>query len=216
MKFIDNILTSDQVQQFKDYWKNNQNEKYVNYEIDGEIQDYRLLIDRNSPEWQIILDVINKDFKQPKVYWAAYQRQYFAPTMHVDDFETGTELNTYTYIISLDTVPEFKTIAWKETCPSNDEIMPLYLKQWYDETLVGDVSRKKQTTSETEDVDHTFCHHGHYFCDWLELDNTFTYVAGNGCLFNARQLHCTSNWRKYLQFNSRDLLQLHVSTPETI
>ena len=49
-----------------------------------------------------------------------------------------------------------------------------------------------------------------YMCDYLTLDGIYTYKAGNGCLFNARQMHCTNNWTKYKKFKYRELLQIHL------
>ena len=52
-----------------------------------------------------------------------------------------------------------------------------------------------------------------YMCDYLTLDGIYTYKKGSGCLFDARQFHCTSNWPKYKKFKNRELLQIHVTVP---
>ncbi len=70
---------------------------------------------------------------------------------------------------------------------------------------------------ETEDLEHTISPvQNIYIADYLTLDGVFTYKAGSCCLFDASQLHCTNNWRKYVQFSDRQLLQIHVLSKEKI
>jgi hypothetical protein len=108
----------------------------------------------------------------------------------------------------LDTVPEFKTIVWKETAASNAKLHE-YIANWGQHR-----TEKISDISQTEDLEHTYDENQNdYMCDYLTLDGIYTYKEGSGCLFDARQFHCTSNWPKYKKFKNRELLQIHVTVP---
>ena len=71
--------------------------------------------------------------------------------------------------------------------------------------------------SEIEDLEHTYdANQEAYMADYLTLDKIYTYQTGTACLFDATQLHCTSNWIKYNKFPHRELLQIHVTTSEPV
>jgi hypothetical protein len=134
---------------------------------------------------------------------------YYTSFKLFDDYgiEKYPDIPMYTYIFALDTVPEFKTIVWKEIVKSNADI-PNYLKLW---NLKRHKLPKTSSISADQDLEHTYDENAQaYLCDYLNLDGIFEYQAGSGVLFNGRQLHCTSNWLKYKKFKSRELLQIHV------
>jgi hypothetical protein len=212
MRHIEKILTPDQVEQFKAYWTNNERYKYVNYELNGEVLDHRLKIREDSPEFRIIEDIARRDFKNITNLWAAYQRQTFAHQLHIDDYGRDKEGICYTYVISMDTNPKFKTLVWQEQFQDNDAFRD-YVMNWND---VFKTLPKLSNLSEVEDLDHTCVNDGEYLVDYLTADGVYTYVAGDGVLFNGRQVHCTSNWKKYKEIPYRELLQIHVMSPDNI
>ena len=207
MKMIESILTDDQIKTIKNYWENNSDKRYVNWAEGDKLIDIRCEIEPTAPEFQIIKSIVDKDFSDPIRMWSAYQRQSLPHNIHIDDYGIEQEYAAYTYIISLDTVPEFKAIVWKETSANNKEFRK-YIADW------GQNRKEKVSNiSEIEDLEHTYDENQNdYMCDYLTLDGIYTYKAGNGCLFNARQMHCTSNWTKHKQFTHRELLQIHVIT----
>jgi hypothetical protein len=209
MKFLDNTLSTEQINLFKQYWDNNLDRRYVNWKIGDEVLDHRMLVKSDPVLWKIITDIVSKDFLDVVEIWSALQSQKFAHHIHVDDYgaEKYPDIPMYTYIFALDTVPEFKTIVWKEIVKSNADI-PNYLKLW---NLKRHKLAKTSSISAEQDLEHTYDENAQaYLCDYLQLDGIFEYQSGSGVLFNGRQLHCTSNWLKYKKFNSRELLQVHV------
>jgi hypothetical protein len=211
MKIIDSIITDDQIKTIKNYWENTSDNRYVNWADGNKLIDIRCDIKQTTPEFQIIKSIVAKDFPNPIRMWSAYQRQSRPHNIHIDDYGIEQEYAAYTYIIALDTVPEFKAIVWKEKSASNKEFHK-YIADW------GQNRKEKiSNISEVEDLEHTRDENQNdYMCDYLTLDGIYTYKAGNGCLFNARQMHCTNNWLKYKQFQYRELLQIHVITKDPL
>lgn len=209
LKFLNNTLSQVQIDLFKQYWNNNLDQRFVNWKVDDEILDHRMLVEPDPVLWQIINNIVSEDFSDVVEVWSALQSQRFAHQIHVDDYgvEKYPDVPMYTYIFALDTIPEFKTIVWKEIVKSNADI-PNYLKLW---NLRRHKTPKVSNISQEQDLEHTYDENAQdYLCDFLTLDGIFAYQAGAGVLFNGRQLHCTSNWLKYKKFNSRELLQIHV------
>lgn len=211
MKVLKNFITPDQITLLKNHWVEQNHCKYINWQINDTIIDHRLTISPKTELFNILKDQVIKDFPNYISMWSALQQQTNPHSIHIDDYGNDfPNCNRYTYIIALDTVPEFKTIVWKDTAWDNDDLYIL-VRTW-GETIEDTV--KKSNISEIEDLEHTFDENQQkYLCDYLDLDGIFQYHAGDACLFDATQLHCTSNWRKYPQYQSRQLLQIHVLVP---
>lgn len=226
MLIIPDILSADEVLIMKQHWAEHHEQAYINMiQDDGLLIDHRLLI-HFTPHFTtqlsgIIDRTIDQTFDTDKIVsrWAAIQRQTNPHGAHVDDFgleqqQADPTLRMYTYIVALDTVPEFKVIVWKERAASNDEMISM---------LPALPSRKVRRTSDLsnrEDLEHV-CKvrpddlpYDISLGDTLALDGIFQYRSGWACLFDGKQIHTTSNWRKYGQYTHRDLLQIHVLTHE--
>ncbi len=212
MQFLNEIFSKDDVDNFRNYWNNNHNEKsYVNWEIDGIVLDRRLILSKDSKEYKMVEEVVLRYFKNPINIWTAYQQQSFAHQIHIDDYGMDEPYLCYTMVFAMDTVPEFKTIVWKETAANNQELQK-HIQIWGKSR-----TEKISNISELEDLEHTYDENQHdYFSDYLNLDGIFTYKSGSGVLFNARQYHCTSNWVKYSIFPHRELLQVHIQCKDPI
>lgn len=212
MKILNDIFSKEEVEMFRSYWNNNwEKHSYVNWEINGDVLDRRLLLTHSSREFNCMLEVVHQYFKDPVEVWSAYQRQKFAHQIHIDDYKKESSLPVYTIVFSMDTIPEFRTIVWKESAPNNAELQK-HIAAWGSKR-----SAKISNISTTEDLEHTYDENQcDYFADYLNLDGIYSYQAGSGVLFNARQYHCTSNWKKYPQFTHRELLQVHVLAREPI
>lgn len=208
MLLLDQLISESEIQMFKNYFLDNFDKKWVNWKLDGNTIDHRLEIDAESPEFNIVRRIVETNFSNPIGIWSAYQRQVNPHSIHIDDYGSkNLDIFRYTYIIAMDTVPEFKAIVWKETCWNNDALHK-FVHKW------GNSRRFKKTLSnisEIEDLEHTYdVNQQSYLADYLTLDGIYSYKIGTGCLFNATQLHCTSNWTKYKKFSHRELLQIHV------
>ena len=215
MLIIDQLISDSEIAAFKKYFQDNYNKRYVNWALENDnIIDHRLLIDERSAEFDIIRRISSMHFKNHVDLWSAYQRQSQPHFIHIDDYKSDQKnLFRYTYILAMDTVPEFKTIVWKEKCWDNNELHE-YITKW---GKIRKFKKKTSNISEIEDLEHTFDENQQdYLADYLSLDGIYPYKTGTGCLFDATQLHCTSNWLKYKKFPYRELLQIHITTTEPV
>lgn len=224
MLILKDLLSPEEVAVMKQHWRDHHENKYVNWvQDDGKLIDHRLLI-YHTPHFRTALsDTIDRliglvfDPAPIQARWAALQRQTNPHAAHVDDFgleqcQQDSTLRMYTYIIALDTVPEFRTIVWQEVAASNDEMI----------RMLPNFTTRRSHLSESEDLEHV-CRvwtdsepDGMNLGDALTLDGIFAYEAGAGCVFDGKQIHTTSNWSKYPQHHHRDLLQIHVLTHQQV
>jgi hypothetical protein len=211
MLILDNIISQEEIAQFKQYFQTNFDKKYLNWQVGDKIIDHRLLIDSSSPEFEIVRRIVANNFTDVADFWSAYQRQTNPHGIHIDDYGSDKTLFRYTYVLAMDTEPRFKTIVWKEKCWDNDTLHA-YVTEW---GKLRRLKKKVSNISEVEDLEHTYDENQQsYLADYLTLDGTYYYKAGSAALFDATQLHCTSNWRKYNEFPYRELLQIHVGCRE--
>lgn len=209
MLLLDQVISNSEISAFKQYFQNHFDKKYVNWQNGNDIIDHRLDIDKNSPEFEIIDRIVKNNFSNSVEVWSAYQRQTNPHSIHIDDYGSDSKLFRYTYILAMDTVPEFKAIIWKEKCWDNQQLHK-FVAQW---GRLRPIKKKTSNISEIEDLEHTLDENQQsYMADYLTLDGIYTYQAGTACLFDATQLHCTSNWKKYNKFPYRELLQIHVTS----
>jgi hypothetical protein len=209
MLLLNQIISEEEISTFKKYFQNNFDKKYVNWQSDDQIIDHRVTIEPTSPEFAIIRRIVANNFNSPVDVWSAYQRQTVPHSIHIDDYGEDDDLYRYTYILAMDSVPEFKAIVWKETCWNNEKLH-IFVNQW---GRMNRLTKKVSNISEIEDLEHTFDENQqNYMADYLTLDGIYSYQTGTACLFDATQLHCTSNWKKYNKFPYRELLQIHVKS----
>ena len=209
MKTFNNLITAEQIAKLKEFWTTNAPRVYVNWEAGEDVIDHRLPVLPSDPEWAMIEAIVRAEHPTATDIWSALQKQSRAHNIHIDDFSKRTPHQTYTYVIALDTIPEFKTIVWQEEAHDNDTMIEKYFMSW-DPDNAAPVSN----ISTTEDLEHTLDPNRNlYLADYLNLDGIFTYQAGSAVLFKATQLHCTSNWNKYPQYKMRELLQIHYAVP---
>lgn len=211
MLILDNIISESEIELFKQYFQTNFDKKYVNWKVGDKIIDYRLLIDNGGLEFDIVRRIVTNNFTDVVDVWSAYQRQTNPHGIHIDDYGSDKTLYRYTYVLPMSTEPRFKTIVWKEKCWDNDALHA-YVTNW---GKIRRLKKKVSNISEIEDLEHTYDENqASYLSDYLTLDGIFPYKKGTGVLFDATQLHCTSNWKKYNEFSYRELLQIHVSCKE--
>ena len=222
MKILHNALTLDQVELFKTYWLNNQKQVQLNwksknhfYEWMSKNLDFRLIIDHQSNEWDIIKNLVfqNFDSKKVKSIYCAYQQQDLPHGLHIDDYKKDFADYRYTYIIALDSIPEFKAIIFIEEDHDNNTLSERIQDWGRNKKILS----KKNDLSQTQDIDHTIDMNQHaYLAEYLTLDGIFEYQIGNAVLFKATQIHCSSDWIKYKKFKHRQLLQIHVLSEELL
>jgi len=114
MKTYSNLLSLKECDDFKMFWEQNKSNSYVNWEIENEVLDRRLDVTPDHTEqWSIIKRITDQVFNETYDIWSAYQEQSFCHDIHIDDcMKDRLEYQRYTIILSLDSVPQFKTIVW--------------------------------------------------------------------------------------------------------
>ncbi len=222
MKIHDNLLTDHDIDILRQYWETHKDDVYVNGYQGNDIQDYRLDINYKDAEFKIITDIVRRDFnfyiqpngspKENVFFWAALQRAVIPHVLHIDDCFVDSR-PAYTYIIAFDTYNKHRTLAWKRICQNGNRELLAVLHDWQKNI---DAMPKLSDSSSTQDIEHTPTMNGEYMLDYFEFDGFFPYAKGSGCVFNARQMHCTSNWKKYQEYESRELLQIHVTIPDLL
>jgi len=219
MRIHKNLITDDEIEIFRKYWEKNIDEVYVNGYQGEAVQDYRLDISDRDPEFDIIRRIISRDFPQyiqedgnPKdnvFFWCALQRAVLPHLLHIDDCFVD-DRPAYTYIISFDSYDRHKTLVWNRVCQNGNKELGLICQE-----VLGNIDNFP-TLSKTEDIEHTPRSNDRYMLDCFEFEGAYTYVKGNGCLFNARKMHTTSNWKKYGEYEYRELLQIHITIPDLL
>jgi hypothetical protein len=206
MYVIENILSHAEIDSLREIWRRVENRKYINFQHeDGTIVDHRYHLDSDPEGWALVEKIVYRNFPSATNIWSALQRQSNPHSVHIDNFmkETLHEhevWNTWTYIIPLETIPEFKVIVWQERAVTNAAMHARF----------HDFRERKSRLSESEHLDH-LPQFGEYNAgDCFTLDGTFAYLKGSGCLFGAKQFHTTNNWRRYSQHTHRELLQIHL------
>jgi hypothetical protein len=218
MKSYKELLSEEECDHLKSFWLENNKDSYVNFQLRDEVIDRRLLVteDKYKKEWDIVTRICDQVFGNTYHIWSAYQEQSFCHDLHIDDYyEEQSEHKRFTIVLSLDTIPEFKTVIWKEEFKNNKMLAKRVhlweLQKGIKRTNISNLVDLEHTVSLTRvDEEDKLGYYTDYFCDYLTLDNIFTYKKGSGVAFAATQVHCTSNWKKYPQFKNRQLLQIHA------
>lgn len=213
MQIIQNLISSLDIEIFKNYWEKNHHLAYVNgYPQDwhpfGDQADHidrRLLIVPNSRAGEIIQRIVRQVLPGETDTWSNYQRQALPHTLHVDEYGRDRTNPTYTIIIALDNEPRNKTLIFKEefnTCLELDR---------YLEASAAESRPWLSDISAVHDVEHMIKRpHWPHVCNFLTFDDYFPYQSGHMVLFDTNVAHCTSNWKKYPDIKKRDLVQIHI------
>ena len=218
MHIIPQAFHSEEIKYFETLWKQKLPDAYVNWIDDrGNLIDHRFIIAgadlhqrSDAKAYDIISKLVNKYFPRSISWWAALQRQTNPHGLHIDEYSNdrippGSDIKTWTFIVALETQPLFKAIIFKESSYDNQSMIDQILTK----------TTRTSNISNREDLEHMpITESKENLADFLQLDGIYTYVEGSSVLFNAKQWHCTSNWKKYPQFTHRDLLQIHVASKE--
>jgi hypothetical protein len=213
-----NKITTEMIKEWQEYWNNNQEKSHMLGEHNGEPIAYRIAIDHDSASFQHINNIIKNHFKNFKIAFAGYQRQYHAHNLHMDEPGIGRTYMTYTLLIPLLEDPRIKTVIFKNHADSNQDIHKKLITFGEDD---NNKIEKTNKVSENELVKHTPQHWktGDYFVDHLELDGTFEYKLGNYVIFDTNQIHASNNWKSLPEYQnkngSKDIVQVHFIDLDT-
>ena len=129
MKIRNSVVSPDEIAQLRSFWDIHADRVYLNWADEDGVVDHRLPIKDTDPEWAIIKRIVGEDFPKHGRVWSALQRQSRAHNIHIDDYSKENKDPTWTYVIALDTVPEFRTIVWKEKCADNEALIK-FIQEW--------------------------------------------------------------------------------------
>lgn len=214
MIIIDNAITDTEIDSVRSFVTNHPKAQYINWIENDKIIDNRWVMNLEHPSLSFIKTLVGNYFHDWAAFWSAYQIQSNPHNIHIDEWGTVTlgkdswpDTQCWTYILSFDTIPEFKTIVWKEEFLDGQSFA-----HWIEHSWVNDrTNMTKHFSSQDHDLEHTYDHNNKdYVSDYLTLEGIFTYKKGSAVLFDGNKLHCTNNWLKYQQHTQRELLQIHV------
>jgi hypothetical protein len=209
MIIIDRAITDDQINCVRTYVNDHPASKYVNWIEKDTAIDTRWRLNLKDLKLYFITSLVNEYFNSWDKIWSAYQIQTNPHNIHIDEYGKTfwPEVKCWTFILAFDTVPEFKTLIWKEEFRDGQSLSKWIEDQW----TVNKANMPKTTVSKDYDLEHTYDENNEdYLADYLTPEGVFQYKKGSAVLFDGNKLHCTSNWKKYPQFDRRELLQIHV------
>ena len=151
------------------------------------------------------------DTEDDQIY-ANYQRQATPTFMHVDEYGKNRKEKTWTIIIPMHTDERLSVVLFKEIFNCNEDLKELVQNFPYDTSV------KKSNVSQQVPIDHTpfnYKKENDYLADYMELDGIFKYKLGDYVLFDTNQLHCSSNFKLYKEYEYKDLVQIHIGTSGT-
>jgi hypothetical protein len=194
----DQLLSQLQVDQLKEFWNQNQDRvetKFYGPEISK--PDLRLIIRQHDSVYKLIKHVVDSMLPgQPKFY-SAYERQHNPTPLHLDP------ASVYTFIISLDEQPKFKTLVWKELFESKEH-WENFVCSWQKSGPEPSIK-----ISDLYPISHTYDKNKElYLADYLTLDGVFEYRLGSVACFFGHQVHCSGNWQDLVKY--KDFVVVHT------
>ena len=208
-----NTISNEVLDEFTEYFISHPEKHYASYvNNEGVTVSHRCDIHQSSTLYKHIKDIASRHFSQFQVY-GGYQRQSHPHSLHIDENSNGKEkyLN-YTLVIPILTDHRIKTYVFKEQFRDNLDLRERTAKLRKLMSMGAASKLKKSNISETEDLEHTYEKADKdYLANYLDLDGIFQYERNSYVLFNSNQIHCSSNWRKYPEYTTKDILQIHIT-----
>lgn len=210
-------VTEEVLNDLTRYFVDHTQDHYVNWVTpDGVLIDHRCQIDPKSRTYANMKNIVQRHFKGEFKFWTAYQKQTNPHRLHIDDYGKDRKNPTYTIVMPMFTDPRVKTyvfqdifadnVAWQQHTATWCKMVRMKMK----------MNQPKSNISETEDLEHTVDPNVNaYIADYLELDGIFHYERGSYVLFDSNQVHASSNWRKYPEYQSKEILQIHITDLST-
>jgi len=178
----------------------------------GVPNDFRCIIENHTEMYKKMSRVVEKYFPNydPNDIYMAYQRQYNPTRLHVDPFGTDAKNKKYTMVIPILTDERLKTFVFKNKFNSNEYWTEAF-DDWFT-TKRENSNLKLNNLSIIEDFEHTKDEKSEdYIVDYLDIDGIFKYIRSDIVIFECQQVHCASNWLKYPEYESKDIMQIHIS-----
>jgi len=209
MIIVQDAITPAEAETVRHWAASHPKRQFLNWVENDRVIDNRWELNLAHPELSFVTGLVQRYFTDWDKIWSAYQIQTNPHNIHIDEYgkDVWPEKRCWTFVIAFDTIPEFRTIIWQEQFRDGAD-----LAHWIEHTWApGRSQMTRGDISTHQDLEHTYDHNNQdYLCDYLTLEGVFQYEKGTAVLFDGNKLHCTNNWRKYPQFDRRELLQVHV------
>ena len=211
MQIFHNALSLTTIDIFRKHYESKKDDVSINL-INAHGIDTRTIMLPGSEAFAEVRKLCRKHFPgtEDEQIYANYQRQTNPTFMHVDEYGKDRKQKTWTIIIPMHTDERLGVVLFKESFNCNEDIKKMV------ETFPYDTSVKKSDVSQQVPIDHTplnYKKENDYLADYLELDGIFKYKIGDYVLFDTNQLHCSSNFKVFKEYEHKDLVQIHIGTP---
>ena len=211
MKIYHDAISPATIEIFRRHYDENKNNNKTHLKNSHDI-DTRTMIYSGTEAFAEVKKLCQKHFPDPQnnQIYANYQRQSSPTFMHIDEYGKNRKQETLTIIIPMHTDDRLSVVLFKEMLNCNEDLHEM-IKSFPYETSV-----KKSNVSEQVPIDHTpfnYKKENDYLADYLELDGIFKYKIGDYVLFDTSQIHCSSNFKIYKEYEHKDLVQIHIGTP---
>lgn len=171
--------------------------------------DIRTLMHPGTKAFDEVKKICQKHFPnvQDNEIYANYQRQSKPTFLHVDEYGTNRKTKTWTIIIPMHTDDRIGVLLFKDFFNTNDEIQKTIMNFDYDK------STKKSNVSQDYPISHLPYNYKDVddkFIDYLDLAGVFAYQLGNYVLFDTNQIHASTDFTVYPEYQHKDLVQIHI------
>ena len=212
MQIFHNALSPTTIDIFRKHYESKKDDVTVNH-INSHDIDVRTMIKPGTEAHIEVKKLCQKHFPdtQDDQIYANYQRQSNPTFMHVDEWGINRKQKTWTIIIPMHTDERLSVVLFKEMFNCNEDLKEMV------QTFPYDTSVKKSDVSQQVPIDHTpfnYKKEDDYLADYMDLDGIFKYKIGDYVLFDTNQLHCSSNFKVYKEYEHKDLVQIHIGTSE--
>jgi hypothetical protein len=210
MQIFHDALSPTTIDVFRKHYDENKDNININH-INSHGIDTRTVMLPGSEAFAEVKKLCLKHFPgtEDEQIYANYQRQTKPTFMHVDEYGKDRKQKTWTIIIPMHTDERLGVVLFKEIFNSNEDLKKMV------QTFPYDASVKKSNVSQQVTIDHTpfnYKKEDEYLADYLELDGIFKYKIGDYILFDTNQLHCSTNFKVYKEYQHKDLVQIHIGT----
>ena len=213
MQIFQDALSPTTIDVFRKHYADNKDDDSIN-QINSHEIDIRTMMLPGTEAFAEVRKLCLKHFPdtEDNQIYANYQRQTKPTFMHVDEYGKNRKQKTWTIIIPMHTDERLGVVLFKEMFNGNEDLQEMI------QTFDYDSSVKKSSVSQQITLDHTpfnYKKENDYLVDYLELDGILKYKIGDYVLFDTNQLHCSSNFKVYEEYEYKDLVQIHIGTSGT-
>jgi hypothetical protein len=181
-------------------WKNYSNEAIPKQ---GCNLDTRIIIRKHWSMYDQLDSLVRETFPTVSNWIGFYERQYNPTLLHVDPDDLE-----YTMIIPLHHDPRILTLLWKEKFVHQNQWHKFVCDWQLDDKVTNCDASQRYPLSHTWDENKQI-----FLADYLNLEAVYEYRLGSFFLFDAKQVHCSSDWTGLDIGKYKDFIGIHSIKP---